>query len=592
MICEKCGKLLPDTASVCDHCGTGVPQHATQNSLDSNAYATTYEELDSQTSAPVYSDDSAIFKVLGSFVTFLVLLFTLVGVRVLHNVPHFEDVTVELGSVERLDIWSFLVNNTQRDDIAFISDVSKIDLNTPGTTPITVRGGNRLHTVNLTVQDTTAPEVTFIKELTLGLGQTPKAADFVESVYDLSPVTIRYSTPFQTPETYSDQILEIAVTDKYGNTTRGKATVHFDWMKEHVTLELGTPLTREDILLNAEQDGELISDAQLDEISSCGIGTYVLPVTSGDSTRNCTIEVVDTTPPALELKEEVAIHPGESCDVYDFLITSEDISGAVQLEFISGVPTDIEGHHKIEILATDKNGLQTTKTSLLRVYHDLTPPEIYSLYDIYVTANSSAPDYKRNVRAYDWGEGEVKFTFDDSEVDLSCAGVYYAYYYAEDSKGNKACKPRKVIVKPDYQNTEQLIAEVASTLKDSDVRTLRDFVRENVVYLGPRWGGDDPAGYGFTYWEGNCKVHAYCLKALLDYFGYENEIIYVMPQYSPHYWNVVKLDGVWYHIDSTPSPSGRTHSKYSEPMTNEQRLETLSGRKWDTSLWPFLNEEE
>ena len=78
------------------------------------------------------------------------------------------------------------------------------------------------------------------------------------------------------------------------------------------------------------------------------------------------------------------------------------------------------------------------------------------------------------------------------------------------------------------------------------------------------------------------------MEQLLDYFGYENDLIWLMPLYNPHYWNLIKIDGVWYHIDSTPAVS---HQKYSI-MNNAQRLETLKGRRWDTEKWPMLNEEK
>jgi hypothetical protein len=79
-----------------------------------------------------------------------------------------------------------------------------------------------------------------------------------------------------------------------------------------------------------------------------------------------------------------------------------------------------------------------------------------------------------------------------------------------------------------------------------------------------------------------------CLKALFDYFGYTSQLIWVMPQYNPHYWLIIRIDGVWYHIDPTPN---YLHARYSL-MNNQQRLETLSGRKWDTALWPMLNPPE
>lgn len=73
---------------------------------------------------------------------------------------------------------------------------------------------------------------------------------------------------------------------------------------------------------------------------------------------------------------------------------------------------------------------------------------------------------------------------------------------------------------------------------------------------------------------------------MLDYFGYENELIWVTSK--THYWLIVNIDGTWYHIDATP---GTVHTRYSL-MDNKQRLATLGGRRWDTSLWPQMNEEE
>ena len=94
------------------------------------------------------------------------------------------------------------------------------------------------------------------------------------------------------------------------------------------------------------------------------------------------------------------------------------------------------------------------------------------------------------------------------------------------------------------------------------------------------WGGEDPVWHGFTNKTGNCYVHALCLKAVFDYKGIESRLIWV--QNKTHYWLIVNIDGQWKHIDPTP---GRLHSRFSL-MNDAQRLKTLSGRTWDTTLWP------
>ncbi len=500
--------------------------------------------------------------------------------------PVFHDVTVELGS-EPLSIWDFFTDPPQWKDSAFVSDVSLIDLDTPGVTPITLRHGKKLYTVNLTVQDTTVPVVTFKNEHTIPLGTAVNAEDFVLSAEDLSPVTVEFVTPPQQTDTYSDQIVEVAVSDLYGNTVTGSCILHYDWVRTDVVLELGTALTKEHILLDAEKDGDLIAQEAINEINLGGPGKYTLTIQSGDSIRNCSITVQDTLPPEVELKQ-VSILPTQRCDMDDFIKSVYDASGDVELELLTELPFGQKGNHTVQIKATDKNGLSCTVQTLLRIHEDITPPSIYGLTDIKVTANSpEKPNYTKNVEARDAHDGYMDVFFDDSKVDLTTPGVYFVYYTATDNTGNLAEKARKVMVLPDYADTNKLIEDIAKSLTETDPESLRDFVRDNIKYIGQAWGGDDPVAYGFTKWQGNCKVHAMCLQALLDYFGYENELIWLMPIYTPHYWNLVKIDGVWYHIDSTPAVS---HQKYSL-MNNNQRLATLKGRRWDTALWPQIQEE-
>lgn len=504
--------------------------------------------------------------------------------------PVFQDVTVELGSKESLSIWDFLTDPPKINGSAFVSDVSRIDLSKPGATPITMRHGKKLYRVTLTVQDTTAPAVSFQKELTLPLGTQVRPEDFVISAEDLSPISTEFITAPQDTGTYSDQTVEVAVSDLYGNTVTSTATLRYDWINTDITLELGTPLTKEHILIDPEKDGELISQDAINEINLAGAGTYTLTVESGSSIRNCTITVQDTLPPEVVLKQ-VSLFPTHWCEMEDFIESVYDASGSddVKLELLSELPFGQEGNHTVLIKATDKNGISCTVQTLLRIHYDLVAPSIYGLTDMKITANTEkAPDYIAKVQARDDTDGYPEVFYDASEVDLTTPGVYYVYYTATDKTGNLAHKTRKVFVLPDYNDTDRLIADIAKSLKKTDPESLRDFVRDNITYLGPSWGGDDPVGSGFTKWYGNCYVHAMCLKALLDYFGYENELIWLMPRFNPHYWNLVKIDGVWYHIDSTPAVS---HQKYSL-MDNKQRLSTLKGRLWDVEKWPQIQEPE
>jgi transglutaminase-like putative cysteine protease len=151
-------------------------------------------------------------------------------------------------------------------------------------------------------------------------------------------------------------------------------------------------------------------------------------------------------------------------------------------------------------------------------------------------------------------------------------------YSAVDKSGNKATARRKVVVQHDKEDTKALVRDIAAGLSN-DPEAIRDYVRKTIKYSSD-WGGDDPVWYGFKNKKGNCYVHALCLQELLEAKGWATKLIWVTDK--SHYWNLVKIGGVWKHIDATP---GTRHTKYSL-MNDEQRLETLSGRTWDTSKWP------
>lgn len=209
---------------------------------------------------------------------------------------------------------------------------------------------------------------------------------------------------------------------------------------------------------------------------------------------------------------------------------------------------------------------------------DTEPPVFYGLEDMILEKNRQ-PDYQAGVEAVDDREGQVDFTWDDSAVEPAEPGIYYVRYTASDSKGNTAVCSRRVEVVSDSADTQRLVTQLALQLEGS-AEDIRDYVRTTIAYSA-HWGGDDPVWYGLRYKTGNCYVHAMVLDALLREKGYDTRLIWCVDE--THYWNMVCLDGVWWHIDSTPS--SHTHSKYSL-MNDRQRYETLSGRDWDRDQWP------
>ena len=285
-------------------------------------------------------------------------IFVGVSLQRADDTPAFKDVTVELGTPS-LGIRDFLTDPSNTAGAAFVSDVRLLDLGSVGTTSVTLRKGQSLQTVTLTVQDTTAPRVDFLQELTVALDQVPTPQDLIAAISDCSPTTAAFSVAPAEADDHSDQQVTVTVTDLYGNTTTGTSTLHFDWIRSEVQVELGTELTKGHILMDPVGDDALITQEAINEINQGGAGKYTLTVQSGSSIRSCSITVQDTQPPVLELKQ-VSIYPDRTCKLEDFVVSATDVSGDVSLELLTELPFGKEGDHRVQIKATDKNGLSTT----------------------------------------------------------------------------------------------------------------------------------------------------------------------------------------------------------------------------------------
>ena len=90
----------------------------------------------------------------------------------------------------------------------------------------------------------------------------------------------------------------------------------------------------------------------------------------------------------------------------------------------------------------------------------------------------------------------------------------------------------------------------------NDVATARNifnWVHSHISYVHCGSLSYSQAAYrGFSRRSGDCYVYYSCCKMLLDLAGIPNMMVKRYPVYgSNHYWNLVKLNGQWYHCDST-----------------------------------------
>lgn len=490
--------------------------------------------------------------------------------------PKFHDLTVELG-VESIGIADFMTEYAKGSKVGFVSDPSDVDLNRVGKTELTLSHGRAEETVTLTVADTTAPAVEFVTERYERIDYVPVAEDFVTSVEDESETRVYFEYEPKLPKDYSDVTVSVVVEDASGNKVQRDCTLSYAWMQESYALEYGNKLTKKDLLLDPERDSSLLDQNTIDEINNGGIGEYTITSTLGDKTMTCAVTVADTKGPELELKN-VQIGIGGWANLNSFVVSYSDVSGDVEVRLMSELDVYTESKQTIAIEAEDIHGNITRKEATLWVATDFTAPWISGANGDLSVEKNSEPDFLEGVTANDNKIGACEVTCDTSKLDMTKAGTYYITYSASDNSGNTATVKRKVVVEHDEEDTAALVKSIADTLSD-DPEQIRNYVRSSIGYT-TNWGGDDPVWHGFTTRGGNCYVHALCLKAIFDEKGIESQLIWVSNK--THYWLIVNIDGVWKHIDATPST---LHSRYSL-MNDAQRYSTLSGRNWDRDQWP------
>lgn len=515
--------------------------------------------------------------VLAAILIFAVAVGGWFGLRAWRDATHplFQDANLELGT-RTLSIDIFFTDRTDPEKAAFVTDPGSIDLTQAGQYPMVLRHGEEEVSVTLTVADTIPPKTEF-RNLTAYPGYLPTPEEFIVSSADLSGVSISFGEAFTAPEGFGDVEVEVLATDGFGNQTAQICTISYGWIKD-TTLELGSDLNLADLLYNA-QDAALLGQTDISAVNNRAVGAYVVTSTANGYSCTCTVTVEDTTGPQVTT-QTATVYKGQTPDAAAFVVKATDLSGEVNLELVTQPNTGTEGTKTVQIRATDQFGNETIVEATLEVIRDTEAPTVTGLTDIIVEKNTQ-PDYETGVSAQDNLDGVVDFSYNPNSVDLAYPGIYYVFYTATDAEGNVGTYRRRVQVGQDSEATAALVAQWAEKCPDDPVG-IKNYVKNNIVY-NTSWGGDDPVAYGFSKKAGNCLVHAVCLQEMLTAKGYESQIIWTTEK--THYWVVVLVDGVWWHLDGTPGQNGQFGL-----MSDQKRLSNLRNRVWEFDAWPVCGE--
>ena len=137
---------------------------------------------------------------------------------------------------------------------------------------------------------------------------------------------------------------------------------------------------------------------------------------------------------------------------------------------------------------------------------------------------------------------------------------------------------------PAYEMAEEILSSLQC---DDDINTaweIFNWVHSSITYqtVTEDLSYEDAAYRGFTRRSGDCYVYFACAKMLLDCAGIPNLMVERYPVITNgHYWNLVQIDGEWYHCDATVF---RDHPDMYFLLTDEEIAD--SHHEFDGSLYP------
>lgn len=504
-------------------------------------------------------------------------------------------VKVEAGERE-LKIDEFLLYKNREG--SFVTDIKKLNYKQPGSYPIQIRIGKRIHTSSIEIVDTTPPVATLHDQMVLR-EEKVEAASFVTDLIDATEVTISF---LQEPDTkvLGDQKVTIVLEDSGHNRVEQRATLTVLDIRSTVSIEAGSimGIHEEDFLDNNQYKITFLTDLSTLDISKPTKHEILLSV--NDKTVKGYIEVIDTTKPQATVINQT-IWNDETPKAEYFVKDIQDASDVIVSYKATPDYTKL-GDQEVTIVLTDNSGNSSEFMTTLTVKEDTQAPTILGAMDKTVYIGDSM-SYKKGVWVEDNKEENLSFTVDSSDVNLKKEGSYPVTYSAKDTSGNKVTKVITVTVKK-LIVSEAMLNELSDEILNKIVKpsmTKRDsafviytWVKKHVSYTGSSDKSDwmAEAYRGIKNGVGDCFTYFSISQALLTRAGIDNMEVKRVGGRTKHFWNLVNCGDGWYHFDSTPNKDHRESFMLTDAEV--AKLTKVRGNNYytfDQELYPATPEE-
>ncbi len=417
--------------------------------------------------------------------------------------------------------------------------------------------------VGVNISDTTPP-LASVHSFDLLAGQSVDIDQIVTNIDDISEVTIKFVPELDFSKT-GHTAYEIILEDEFGNNSSYTANINVHDVKPSIVVEAGTSADEFAHTLSAlfSTGDEFPKLPENFDPKRLDIGTHKTELTGKYSAIPFEVAVEDTTPPEFSLRR-MTVHIGTAPSPEDLVVECKD---ATDVSFEFEYPPDVLNPSSllVIVIATDSAGNTATRTTVLTVSEDNVPPIIYGVKAI-TAYEGDTVSFRSGVYAIDDKDGRLTVKADTSAVNIYAPGTYYVTYTVSDAEGNTATATAPVTIKSITaeavnEKADIILAKIITpSMSDTEkARAIYDWCRKNLKYstiTSYLMGYFNKAAYsGFTRHYGNCYTYYSVASALLTRAGIENTVIQRNDPKNPHYWNLVNIDGSWYHLDTCPQPS-------------------------------------
>ena len=258
-------------------------------------------------------------------------------------------------------------------DAQLVSDLTAVDLKTPGSYPVQVQYKNKTYDCTVIVEDTIAPQAK-VHNLSVYAGQTLNPEDFVSDIIDATAVTVTLKPePDLTVE--AQTLMPVILTDAAGNRTEYEAVlsgfVDNGEPKLSGVKALFTYIgTEPDYLegVTAMDDQDLALDILVDksQVDLNTVGTYDIVYSVTDAAGNTTtgpstVTVTDdNTPPTIQGVHNISLYLGSAVSYRSGVIVTDDKDASPKLEVDSSqVDLSNPGTYPLVYTARDLSGNET-----------------------------------------------------------------------------------------------------------------------------------------------------------------------------------------------------------------------------------------